>query len=107
MPGLIQSKITARSQTTIPPSVRTVLGLAAGDRVGYVIEGSVVRLVNPKEQAHEDPALTPFLALLEQDIAAHPERLQKFPAALRARVKQLVDGVTLDHDAPMDGAVKI
>ena len=80
MPGLIESKITARSQTTIPPGVRKVLGLGPGDRLGYVIEGGAVRLVNPRETEHHDPALEPFLALLARDLTKHPERVQGMPS---------------------------
>ena len=107
MPGLIESKITARSQTTIPPGVRKVLGLNPGDRLGYVIEGGAVRLVNPNEQEHHDPALEPFLALLGRDLSEHPERVQGFPRELLARITQLTSGGLVDHDAPIDGVVVI
>ena len=107
MPGLIESKITARSQTTIPPGVRKVLGLSPGDQLGYLIEGTEVRLVNPNEQEHHDPALEPFLALLGQDIATHPERLRGFPLELIQRLERLTQGVVIDHDAPIDGAVAL
>ena len=107
MPGLIESKITARSQTTIPPGVRKVLGLGPGDHLGYVIEGGAVRLVNPKEQEHHDPALAPFLALLGRDITEHPERLRGFPTELLRRIERLAAGVAIDHDAPIDGAVAL
>jgi antitoxin PrlF len=105
--GLIASKLTARSQTTIPSGVREVLGVGPGDQLGYVIEGAEVRLVNPKEGAHTDPALDPFLALLQQEITQHPERLSGFPPALLARIQQLSAGIVIDHDASIDGAVAL
>lgn len=107
MPGLIESKITARSQTTIPPGVRKVLGIGPGDHLGYIIDTSGVRLVNASEQEHSDPALEPFLGFLARDIAEHPERIRGFPPELLARIKQLTAGVAIDHDAPIDGAVAI
>jgi antitoxin PrlF len=107
MPGLIASKITARSQTTLPPGVRKVLGVGPGDRVGYVIEGFEVRLVNLEDHNHTDPALAPFLELLGHDIADHPGRLRGFPRELVARVKRLTAGVPIDHDARLDGAVAL
>ena len=107
MPGLIASKITARSQTTLPPGVRKVLGVGPGDRVGYVIQGFEVRLVNIEEHAHTDPTLAPFLALLGRDIAAHPERLRGFPRELLARAKRLTTRIPINHDAPLDGAVAL
>jgi antitoxin PrlF len=107
MQGLIASKITARSQTTLPPGVRKVLGVGPGDRVGYLIEGFEVRLVNLDEPTHTDPALAPFLELLGRDIAAHPERLNVFPRELVARIERLTTGVPIDHDASLDGAVAL
>ena len=107
MVGLIASKLTARSQTTIPSGVREVLGVGPGDQLGYVIEGAEVRLVNPKEGAHTDPALAPFLALLRKEITQHPERLTGFPSALLARIQQLSAGIAIDHDASIDGAVEL
>ncbi|MBP7001056.1 AbrB/MazE/SpoVT family DNA-binding domain-containing protein [Amaricoccus sp.] len=40
-----ESTITAKGQTTIPQAVREALGVAAGDRVRYVVEGDKVRLL--------------------------------------------------------------
>ena len=107
MSGLIASKITARSQTTLPPGVRKVLGVGPGDRLGYVIEGFDVRLVNLEEHAHADPTLAPFLALLSRDIAEHPERLRGFPRELVTRMRRLTAKIRIDHDAPLDGAVAL
>ncbi|NLB41833.1 MAG: AbrB/MazE/SpoVT family DNA-binding domain-containing protein [Clostridiales bacterium] len=36
----------AKGQITIPKDVRTVLGVANGDRVTFVVEGNTVKLVN-------------------------------------------------------------
>ena len=41
---MFESTITSRGRTTVPKAVRDALGLKAGDRVGYTIEGSVVRI---------------------------------------------------------------
>ena len=40
-----ESSITAKGQTTIPKVVRDALGVSAGDRVRYVLEGDEVRLM--------------------------------------------------------------
>jgi len=40
-----ESAITAKGQTTLPRAVRDALGVSAGDRVRYVIEGHEVRLL--------------------------------------------------------------
>ena len=40
------AKIMAKGQVTIPKDVRTVLGVNHGDRITFVVEGNMVRLVN-------------------------------------------------------------
>jgi antitoxin PrlF len=101
----VTSKLSNRAQTTIPRAVRDALDLHPGDRVGYVIDGNVVRLVKVNEVAHHDPALELFLALLQRDIIARPEHVIGFPAELRARMTTLSLGVPVDHLAPIDGTV--
>jgi antitoxin PrlF len=54
---MIQSRITSKSQTTIPAPVRKALGLKAGDVVVYRIEeGRVV--MTRAEGATDDPFAT-------------------------------------------------
>lgn len=107
MPAILTSKLTERSQTTVPPGVRKVLGLAAGERLGYIIEGDTVRLVNASALEHEDPTLQKFLAFLERDLERHPERFAAFPRALLERAQAAAAGVEIDHDAPIEGAVAL
>ena len=40
------AKVMAKGQITIPKDVRTVLGVSNGDRVTFIVEGHIVRLVN-------------------------------------------------------------
>ena len=40
------AKVMAKGQITIPKDVREVLGVANGDRVSFIGEGSTVRIVN-------------------------------------------------------------
>lgn len=101
---MVTSKITERSQTTLPAAVRTVLGLQPGERLGYIIEGNSVRLINADEEEHVDPAITRFLEFLGEDLTTHPERLAALPASLIARARALTKHVAIDHDAPIDGA---
>jgi antitoxin PrlF len=104
---IVTSKVTERSQTTLPPAVRTVLGLQPGERIGYVIEGSEVRLVNASVLEHSDPVLDKFLAFLGRDLAKHPERVDAFPVSLLERARAITSGIPLDHDSPIDGAVAL
>ena len=38
------SKITSKGQITLPKEVRKTLGVAAGDRLAYEVDGNTVRL---------------------------------------------------------------
>ncbi len=105
--SVVTSKVTERSQTTLPRAVRTVLGLQPGARIGYVIEGDEVRLVNASTLSHDDPVLDQFLAFLGRDMAKRPDRLGVFPATLLERARAIVLGVVIDHDAPIDGAIDL
>ncbi len=106
--GMITSKLTARSQTTLPRAVRQRLNLKPGQRLGYVIEDGSVRLVNPAESTHEDPAIQHFLELLGHHMQTHPEDAPlPFPEALLTRARAMTAGLVIDHDAPIDGAVSL
>lgn len=105
--SIVTSKVTERSQTTLPPAVRTVLGLRPGERIGYVIDGDEIRLVNASTLEHEDPVLDIFLTFLGRDLAKHPDRLSAFPASLLERARAIAAGVTIDHQAPIHGAITL
>jgi antitoxin PrlF len=98
---MIQSSVTERFQTTIPKGVREALGLRRGDTLAYEVRGEEVVVRRHPETEGDDPALTGFLDLLERDIAARPERLQRAPEALVRRARELVDGVEIDIDAAL------
>jgi antitoxin PrlF len=108
MAGMLTSKLTERSQTTVPPGVRAALGVGPGERLGYVIQGDEVKLVNASaiEEA-EDPVLGRFLEFLATDLAVHPERITPVPASLLERARELTAGVEIDHDAPIDGVTAL
>ena len=42
---MLESKITARGQTTLPKSVREALSAQTGDRVRYLIQDGEVRII--------------------------------------------------------------
>lgn len=105
----VESALTDRYQTTVPQPVRRALGLRKRDRIRYAFRANgevVLQRVSP-EPMEEDPALTPFLALLEQDIASHPWRLEPIGADLVHRLQELVGGieVNLDEALPEDEPV--
>jgi len=105
----VESALTDRYQTTVPQPVRRALGLRKRDRIRYALRANgevVLQRVSP-DPIEEDPALAPFLALLEQDIANHPERLQPIGADLVQRLQDLVGAteVDLDEALPNDESV--
>jgi antitoxin PrlF len=105
-PDEVVSALTDRYQTTVPQPVRKALGLRKRDRIRYAFRANgevVLQRVNP-DPVEEDPALAPFLALLERDIASHPERLQPIGADLVQRLQDLVGAieVNLDEALPDD-----
>jgi antitoxin PrlF len=103
MPTTVRSRITSKSQNTIPKAVRDVLGVGPGDDVAYVIEGDRVTLVNPAAAAERDPVLVKFLDFIERDMAAHPESITSFPVDLHRRMADLTAGDDIDLDAPIEG----
>ena len=50
-----QSKVTSKGQTTIPQEVREYLKLKPGDRINYVLDNGLVRLI-PKNRSITDLA---------------------------------------------------
>ncbi len=96
----VESTLTERYQTTVPQPVRRALGLRKRDRIRYSLRANgevVLQRVSP-DPIEEDPALAPFLALLERDMTAHPERLQPIGADLVRRLQDLVGGIEVDLD---------
>jgi antitoxin PrlF len=55
VPALITSKLSSKSQTTIPQPVRTALRLHEGDELAYVIEGDRVILTKVDAASFDDP----------------------------------------------------
>jgi antitoxin PrlF len=51
---MIQSRITAKAQTTIPRAVREALGVGAGDTLAYRIEDGVVILTRALDPDMQD-----------------------------------------------------
>jgi AbrB family looped-hinge helix DNA binding protein len=40
------ARVMSKGQVTIPKNVRTALGIEAGDRVTFIVDGTNVRIVN-------------------------------------------------------------
>lgn len=55
---MIKSKLTSKSQTTVPRAVRAALGLHDGDEIAYVIESGRVILTRVSNEPTDDPFAT-------------------------------------------------
>lgn len=102
--------ITAKGQTTVPKAVRQALGVGYGGRIAFRVERggvSVHAVTDAKETV--DPALAPFLALLEGDLAARPaEAVRPLPQDLARRLDALATEVgEVDPAAPIEGEVSL
>jgi antitoxin PrlF len=97
--------ITAKGQTTVPKAIRQALGVSYGGRITFRVENGTVS-VHVAEPL-EDPALTPFLALLECDIAGRPDALVSLTPDLAARMAAATEGAAVDPDAPIEGEVAL
>lgn len=47
------AKVMPKGQITIPKEIRDRMGIKPGSRVGFVVEGKVIRMVNPAIYAME------------------------------------------------------
>lgn len=102
--------ITAKGQTTVPKTVRQALGVGYGGRIAFRVEGGRVTVhALPPEGDDADPALAPFLALLEADLASRPaEAVRPLPQPLADRLEALAAEVgDVDPDAPIEGEVSL
>jgi antitoxin PrlF len=60
---VIRSRITAKSQTTVPQAVRRALGVGPGDDIGWEIDGNKVTLCVISMSS--DPFANPFAMFTE------------------------------------------
>lgn len=67
---MIISRITAKSQTTIPAAVRRALNIGPGDGIGYEVDGEHVTLKPVRMRSANDPFLNNFSTFTEWDSEA-------------------------------------
>ena len=59
------AKVMAKGQVTIPKDIREILGISSGDRITFIAEGNVVRIVKSAVYA---------MQVLQNDMAGEAER---------------------------------
>jgi antitoxin PrlF len=105
---MLYSTVTARAQTTLPNGVRKALGIGPGDKLVYQIQGdhAVIRRV-AADDPDGDPVIGAYLAFLEREMIAHPERVQPASAEWVARMRNLAEGISVDFDEEIEGPVPL
>lgn len=96
--------VTSKGQTTLPLAMRQMLGVPHGGRIIARAEGHRV-VLEAVEEEHADPAIGAFLSMMAADIAAG--RVETMPDDLVAAMRQVMNKVDVDLDAPIDGDVCI
>lgn len=95
-----ESKLTERSQTTIPAAIRDALHLKPGEYIRYeLLAGGQVVLSRLDEEEEQDPVVASFLHFLEKDMQNNPQRLRSLSPEKLARARELTAGMDLDIDA--------
>jgi len=100
------STITAKGQTTIPKSVRQVLGVDYGDRIAFRIDERGVS-VHRADSETDDPAIGSFLDFLARDIERRPEAIKEITPELAARIAALTKGMDVDPNEEIQGEVAL
>ncbi|SFT48456.1 type II toxin-antitoxin system PrlF family antitoxin [Mesorhizobium sp. YR577] len=100
------STITAKGQTTVPKSVRQVLGVDYGGQIVFSVDEHGVS-VQRADTEESDPAIDSFLAFLARDIEKNPQALAGLAPALVDRIAGLTKGMTVDLESPIDGEIDL
>ena len=61
------AKVMSKGQVTIPKDIRKILGVETGDRVSFIVEGNVVRIVNSAVYA---------MQMLQKEMQGEAERAE-------------------------------
>jgi antitoxin PrlF len=96
-----ESRLTERSQTTIPAAIRDALQLKAGEFIEYALLPGGKVVMSRREEEAEDPVVPQFLAFLENDMMTNPHHIHAVPREFWAGIQQLTAGVEVDLDEPL------
>lgn len=95
------SRLTERSQTTIPAAIRDALHLKPGENIHYTLLAGGKVIMSRQEDEQEDPVVLKFLNFLENDMKKNPQKIAPVPALFWEKIKALTAGVEVDLDAPL------
>lgn len=96
-----ESRLTERSQTTIPAAIRDALHLKPGEYIHYTLLAGGKVIMSRNEYEQDDPVVSQFLNFLENDMMNNPQNIHQVPTAFWAGIQTLTAGVEVDLDAPL------
>jgi antitoxin PrlF len=102
-----RSTLTAKGQTTVPKAVRQALGIRAGDRIAFRVDGAGKVSLTRDEAPDETSAVDAFLAFLSDDIKRRPEAVAPMPDEAVERMRALSRGVDVDLDGDFGTATDL
>ncbi|EDQ2186845.1 type II toxin-antitoxin system PrlF family antitoxin [Salmonella enterica] len=96
-----ESRLTERSQTTIPAVIRDALHLKPGEYIHYTLLAGGKVIMSRQNEEQDDPVISQFLTFLENDMKKNPQKITPVPTIFRESMKALTAGVNVDLDAPL------
>ena len=96
-----ESRLTERSQTTIPAAIRDALHLKPGEYIKYTLLAGGKVIMSRQEDEQDDPVVSNFLSFLEKDMKNNPQNIHAVPVFAWESIKALTAGVEVDLDAPL------
>ncbi len=99
-----ESTLTDRYQTTIPETVRKLLGLGKRDKISYSVASDGRIYLSGTQNEDNDPMVEKFLAFLAKEIESNPQRIQPITNEWADRLQALVKEVDIgDLNEPLSG----
>lgn len=96
-----ESRLTERSQTTIPAAIRDALQLKPGEIIEYSLLSGGKVIISKQNDEQDDPAVLHFLTFLERDMVSNPQHIHSVPVEFWSGMENLVAGIDVDLDAPL------
>jgi antitoxin PrlF len=101
---IAESTLTDRYQTTIPDTVRKLLGLGKRDKIAYSVGSDGRIYLSSTKDEENDPIVEKFLDFLAREIEKNPQRVKPVTTEWADRLQALVKEVDIgDLNEPLSG----
>ena len=98
--------LTSKGQITLPKPIRQALGVDAGGKLAFNFTGDRVVVTRVADEPHVDPAITHFLAMLENDIASG-KNVRNLPRDLAKAMASTIKASRQNKDDDISGDVEL